>query len=674
MAFCSGYPVYSQNHEKTTDSLALADSITLLNMVQIESFHVPMELKSIPGNTSVVLAKTIDFGDGTNAISVLNSIPGVSMQSGTYATNRIVIRGMGSRTPYNTNRIKSYLNDIPLTTSDGVSTPEEIDFQELHKIEIIKGPTSALYGSGLGGSINLYTNFVKKNSVRARIQFGEFNTLKASSSFVLQKKHSGIFLSLGHFRADGYRENSEYTRNSILSSGHWEKNRFLLSYTYLGIQAYGQIPSSIGKTIFEANPKAAASNWKAIEGYKKSLKSLLGFDVVYKINSTFENKFTLYGKFNDAYEKRPFNNLKDLSETLGFRNKLRISGKKTQFAFGVEYNLETYNWQIDTSDFVLNKNKETRSNFNTFAILQYYPIQNLILSVASSLNQTKYKLTDLNSSNGDNTGKRDFPLIFSPKIGLNYLITETVSLYASAGKGYSMPSPEETLLPQGQVNPDIKPEQGLQCEAGTRLLLFKNKIEMDVSFYWIELNNLLVTKRISEDIFTGINAGKTRHLGIEALLRATLMNYPYFPGKLKTTFSFAKSSNKFIDFTDTDVNYNGYALPGIPDQTMDFQLAWSPFDFIETFTHFQYFGHQYLNDLNSEDYEGFMITNFKFSYLLFNRKKFGVSLYIGMNNIFNIHYASMLVVNAIGFGTNEPRYYYPGMPRNSYFGVAFELK
>jgi len=46
-----------------------------------------------------------------------------------------------------------------------------------------------------------------------------------------------------------------------------------------------------------------------------------------------------------------------------------------------------------------------------------------------------------------------------------------------------------------------------------------------------------------------------------------------------------------------------------------------------------------------------------------------LGIYFGINNISDNHYASMLVVNAIGFGNNEPRYYYPGLPGNIYGGV-----
>jgi iron complex outermembrane recepter protein len=139
-------------------------------------------------------------------------------------------------------------------------------------------------------------------------------------------------------------------------------------------------------------------------------------------------------------------------------------------------------------------------------------------------------------------------MIVSPRIGLNYAAGDHLAFYASVGHGFSMPSPEETLLPAGDVNPDIKPEQGMQYETGTRFNLFDKAVEADITLYWIELNNLLVTKRITEDIFTGMNAGKTRHQGFELLLRNRIFDFNGFPGKLNSTFSYTFSRNRFIKF------------------------------------------------------------------------------------------------------------------------------
>ena len=77
------------------------------------------------------------------------------MHSGTYSTNRITIRGIGSRSLFSTNKIRAYFNDIPLTTGDGETVLEDIDPAFIERAEILKGPTSSLYGAGLGGTVNL---------------------------------------------------------------------------------------------------------------------------------------------------------------------------------------------------------------------------------------------------------------------------------------------------------------------------------------------------------------------------------------------------------------------------------------------------------------------------------------------------------------------------------------
>jgi len=289
------------------------------------------------------------------------------------------------------------------------------------------------------------------------------------------------------------------------------------------------------------------------------------------------------------------------------------------------------------------------------------------------MNYINYQLTDLYDANGNQAGSRKFPVIVSPRFGINYAPNQLLAYYASIGHGFSMPSPEETLLPAGDVNAEIKPEQGFQYEIGSRFNLLGKTIEIDVSLYWIELHNLLVTKRYSEDIFTGINAGKTRHQGFELLLQNRFFEYNNFPGKLKSVVNYTLSLNKFIDFTDDGNVYDNKHLPGIPKQMVQLQLVWNPIKKLEIYTNFQYTDFQYLNDNNSLTYPSYFLWNLKGSMQFSIKKSIHLNLHAGINNITNTHYASMLVVNAIGFGANEPRYYYPGLPRNLYLGIQFQF-
>ncbi len=670
--FTSGW-LYGQDRslEYPLASYEPSDSTTLLEAVIVEAYQVQGRLLNIPGSLSVLTNERISLSDGTNLAATLNTLPGVTMQSGTYATNRIVIRGMGSRTPYNTNRIKSYLNDIPLTTSDGVSTPEEIDLQSLGRLELVKGPSSALYGSGLGGSINLYTPVKTDNEGNISTQYGSYNTGKALLSENIHSGKADILGSLSHLQSDGYRENNYYKRTSLLTTASWKQQRWSVMLTLLLNGVNGGIPSSIGKTMLENNPKAAAPNWKAIGGYKKYFKGVSGITLTNKLSKKLTNRLTIFGRGNDSYEKRPFNNLDDLSLSAGLRNKLSLHNLKTDWILGTEWIAEQYAWNLDKNNILLNKNRENLNQLTVFAMMYYRPNPKLNISLAAALNHFTYRLTDLFLSNGDQSGKRKFPLIASPRIGINYSHNEFWAIYASAGRGFSIPSPEETLLPEGDVNPNLKPEQGFQYEIGSRLNLFDKSFALDGTIYWIELKNLLVTKRVTEDIFTGINAGKTRHQGFELLLHNRLMAYHNFPGELTSVFSYSRSLNRFIDFTDDSIKYDGKYLPGIPDQSMNLQFTWEPFKILEIVINLNYTGNQYLNDGNSLKYHGYTFGNIKMTTHIKMKSAGTFDLYAGINNITNTRYASMLIVNAQGFNNSEPRYYYPGLPRNGYAGIKY---
>lgn len=649
-----------------------ADTTILLQEVEVSSYRITSRIHDIPGSISVLNLSDKSLSGGINLSTLINSVPGLTMQTGTYSTSRIIIRGMGSRTPYNTNRIRTYLNDIPMTTSDGISTPEEFDIHNLGKIEIIKGPASALYGSGLGGSINMFTPQLKKTEGSVIGSYESFKTGKINVSGSLSSGNAVIWTSLGYMNSEGYRENNHYKRYSLINTLKWNKDKYSISSTFLHVAVNAGIPSSIGISLFENNPVAAASNWKAVNGFEKYNRIAAGLTFSYKVADNVENGLIFFSKWNNSYEKRPFNNLDDRTTSFGFREKISFRTDKTDFIAGTELIYENYGWKLDTG-ILINRNREKRKHLNIFTIVYFKPVKTINISVAAALNKVNYILSDQFSGNGDQSGKRNFPLIFSPRLGINYSPAGEVAFFASAGHGFSFPSPEETLLPEGNVNRGIRPEQGFQYEAGLRLNLIKRKIGLEATFYLIQLDDLLVTKRITEDIFTGINAGKTRHKGVELSANMRVFDSGKLPGILVSSVSYSSSVNRFIEFTDEGVNYDGKNLPGIPSQTMQFQLRWKTFSVLELTTVYQYTGKQYLNDLNSVIYNSYSLINFRLSAELSIRKDNLLRVFTGLNNATNTRYSSMFVVNARAFEGSEPRYYYPGLPLNVYAGAELRF-
>jgi len=664
--------ISAQKPDSTAAFPKWSDSV-LLNNVQVVAYRTTGKLLTIPGSVSVVTRENLVPTDGTNLASSLNLIPGVAMQTGTYLTNRIVIRGMGSRTPYNSNRIRAYLNEIPVTSSDGVSTPEEIDLTGIEKIELIKGPSSALYGSGLGGSINLYTNEADSNYTSFGIQYGSYNTLKTALTGGYKSRQARLTGNISRLTSDGYRENNKYSKTSALATARWIGKSWSVNSTILFIDVSGGIPSSIGKTLFEQSPEKAASNWKSAGAYKDYTKGILSLSANGKLLTHFTGNLSFFGKMNDSFERRPFNDLDDQSVSGGIRGRISSRSSKTEFTAGFEHSIEQYKWKLINAGTLLNENRELRNQFNLFGIFYYKPWKTINISVASALNYVTYDLKDLYFQNGDQSGSRRFPLIFSPRAGINYSPNGIISFYASSGHGFSLPSPEETLLPAGDVNHYIKPETGWQFEAGSRLNIYENKLSIDGSFYWIELSNLLVTKRVTEDIFTGINAGRTRHQGIELIVSSDFADQAGSPWRFAADLSFAASLNRFIDFTDDGIVYDGNHLPGIPGETVSLRVKWLPLIATELSTLLQYTGRQYITDSNKVEYPGYFISNIRINHQLFLKGRMPVQFYIGVNNLTDSHYASMLIVNAIGFNNSEPRYYYPGLPRNFFAGIRITL-
>ena len=649
------------------------DSTIFLNEVIVNAYQINTRQHNVPGAISVLSGDEIQTSDGNNFAQTLHSMPGIYMHSGTYATSRIVIRGVGSRTPYNTNRIKSYLNDIPITSSDGISTPEDIDLMGIGRMEIIKGPASALYGSGLGGNINLYTPTSRRNKGEVLLQYGSYNTFKAAAAGNYNNGDLHIWANLSHLNSDGFRENNNHRRTSFLSSGIWQKPNYSLEYTLMLIDLNAQIPSSIGKTVYENDPSSAATNWNEIAGYKEYQRAIAGITLNNRLSAQWNNKLTLFGRWADSYERRPFNNLDDGTSGGGVRNRLSFNTSHWDALIGFEWMNDTYRWQMDLDNELINKNKETRNHYNLFGMAYWRPSVKWNISLGGAVNSVNYELADQFSENGDQSGERNFPAIFSPRLGINYAPTQIVALYASVGHGFSMPSPEETLLPEGDINEDLQPEQGVQYELGVRLNLFDNATHMEASVYRIDLTNLLVTKRLDEDIFTGINAGRTQHSGFELMVKQRVFRNRSFPGNLDMNANYTWSNNKFIDFTDNDKVYDGNKLPGIPSHNLQVNFKWQPVNDLVFDSQIQQVGSQFIDDANTLENDAYFLANLRASYRIYTHSAGSFVLFAGVNNITDTHYSPMLTVNAVAFGNAEPRYYYPGMPRHYYSGVKWEF-
>lgn len=654
-----------------------------IDEVLITATGFPTEMLRSTASITAITGDKFDSHANIVLNDLINQVPGVYMSGGTYSTNRITIRGIGSRSPYASNRIRASFDDIPLTTGDGSTSIEDIDMSFIGRAEVLKGPSSAVYGSGMGGSIRMYpVNPEKKGlSMQAGLETASFgsNRLFARAGYKNDKEE--ILLSFARAHSEGYRQNNTYNRNSLFVKGSEYFRKSTLSFTllYTGLEA--GIPSSLSKADFVNTPAIAAPTWLAVKGFEQYQKIVSGVNYEFRLNKKMSSKTLLFGVYNDPFESRPFNILDESSFSSGIREQFQFSFKYLKIIAGGEVFNEKYSSKIfrtlmGIQDSLQAYNRESRFYFNTFALGKAVLFERLTIEAGLNANHLSYSLRDVfNADTTDYSGSHTYKLVVSPRLALNYSLSPGLNIHASAGHGFSAPSAEETLLPDGQVNKNLKPETGINYEAGLRGILLKKYVEFDLSLYHIDLRNLLVTKRISDEIFYGVNAGRTSHSGIELLLKINaLPDTKKEIAEVSFTTGIFTSLNRFRDFTDNGVNYTGNKLPGIPASSVNAEFRAVKSQKLEMILTYQYTGRQFLDDANSGIYNGWQTLNIYSSYSIKSlHGKLNAKIYGGVRNIFNEKYAGMILVNASSFGASLPRYYYPGLPRNFYAGLSLEF-
>lgn len=667
----------------------------------VEVLLIPQELQldlAVEVKTSPIrLAEPIGLGllepqsflvdEGISLRAGLNSIPGVFMQSGTHNTNRISIRGVGSRSSFGTSKIRLYMDDIPITSGDGSSAIEDIDPVLLESIKVIKGPSAGSFGAGLGGVIQLnpfgqFADPALKTEVA--YQWGDFQTQRSVYRIRQSSEKAAFQLLSTRTKSAGWRENSSFNRDILFGSlqlkgDQGSSTRFLFNrYTNL---AY--IPSSIHYDDFTQNPWKAAGNWLAMEGYEDYEGIQLG--LTHKTAPIFENdqlvvtvKLGGFAGNHQNFEPRPFNTLREQSTVMGSRSYLQGIGKDKDsrlraFQVGWEAYRQKYQWTThQASDQVLtallSDNLEYRIYHNFFATWDWNLGPRWFLLTGLNYNRTVFDYTDYFLQDGvDGSGVKKYKGVFSPRVSFGYSLEQGITLYGGISHGFSPPSLEETLLPNGAINPGIQPEKGWSVEVGSRGKMIGGKWDYDITFYRMRIYDLLVSKRVEEDQYLGLNAGLTQHLGVETLVQFNPNHYWQF------YWSHHFTKYTFEDFVDGENDYSGNTLTGVAPHTLQTGVRMQlPFG-LKGILFYEYVDQMPMRDDNSVFSAAYSVVNGRLTYDWKLGKMVQLELNAGMNNILDAAYAGMILVNAASFGSSQPRYYYPGLPRNSYGGVKLTM-
>ncbi|MFV8368846.1 TonB-dependent receptor family protein [Flavobacterium sp. LB2R40] len=659
-----------------------------LSGITLKGSPIKNVLQNVAASVSVITAADINKSDGIILTPVLNKIPGVTMQQGALNTNRITIRGIGARSQYGTNKIKAYFDGIPLSSGEGETTIDDIDLASIEKIEIIKGPNSTSFGSGLGGVIQLFSRETPllESFGKSTITFGSFGLLQQRLSAGYSDSKTNLLTSYTDLYSDGFRANSSYSRKSFNVHG---KQQIVpngsLSFVGVFTRLKAFIPSSINEADLKNNPEKAANNWAAAQGFESYDKFMIGLGYDHQFSEKWAIQSSIFSNFKDAYEPRPFDILDEKISSIGFRSNVnykdQLFSRSFELSMGTELLTEKYQYSLFKNLYQSQPGqgsiageefsavKQNRNYINYFMQMELWISEKLHVETGIAWNTTMYSLKDVFANNTNNQKVPfTFGNVWSPRLGLSYKVSNEKNIFASVSKGFSVPSVAETLTSEGQINTELKPEIGWNYELGFKGNWLKNKVYTEATFYTTQIENLLVARRTAEDQFVGINAGSSSHTGLEFLINYTLLKSLKF--KITPYFSGALNNFKFKSFLDGDADYSGNQLTGVPEKQFNFGVDLNTKNGFSVNTSFRTTGKIPLNDSNTKYSERYSLLDIKTTYIFTILKILKTELNAGVNNVLDAKYAANILPNAVGFGTAAPRYFYPGNPVNFYGGFS----
>jgi iron complex outermembrane receptor protein len=663
-----------------------------LDEVVVSAFNRSQALIEVPGSLTYLGSLLMERENPTyNFFPVLNYVPGIFAHSGATNTSRVTIRGIGARVPYATGKIRAYFNNIPLTNTSGVTFIEDIDPAVIESMEIIKGPATSVYGAGLGGTITMRARrpAARQTGLSNASQVGSFGMFRNSFVADLVQGDFATSLVYSHTQSDGYRENNEFRRDAITSVTQldWrEDTRFTALVAFSDLKSH--IPSSIDSVSFANDPQSAAANWLKTRGYEDSRRLLGGITASHQFKPDLSADLSIFTIWHDEKEMRPFDVFYEERFTLGSRlktsKKWDINSLQFELIGGGELFLENYlysNFENIDGEGVqggrLSDNKEWVSTWNVF-LQSDATIDRWNFSGGINVNFTNRDYSDLfRSGPEDRSGTYDYGFIVSPRVSAGYVYHKRNSVFVTLSHGFSPPSLAETLTPDGFVNTDIRPEKSWNIEMGFRGNLLENRLFYDMSIYRMQVQDLLVAERVGEDAWVGRNAGESLHRGLEAELHWVLLQDFFAAGlsakELSVRTNYSYNHFYFTDFVDFDDDFSGNQIPGVPDHVFYAGLYSELGIGVYAMAGFRHVGSMAMNDANSRYTESYQIADLTIGYKNGYDILRNLDVFFRINNLFNTHYASMILVNAPSFGNNRPRYYYPGLPRNFTLGLRLGI-
>ncbi len=664
-------------------ALALAASPAIEEVV-VRSTRIEQTEIRLPLAVSVVTEQDIQLARQQLGIDeALNRVPGVFFQN-RYNYNqdlRISIRGFGAQAQFGIAGVHLTVDDIPVTTPDGTAQVDDLDIGSMGRIEVVRGPAGALYGTSAGGAINMYSETPAPEDeayVELRATTGAYNTSKYQAKASGTRGPVGYLASVHHLDSVGFREFAESEAtvfNTRLSIDLDDTLR--ISAVAAGVHSpLARDPGALTAGDLASGPRSQPRSLNVRCNVREVVDQYRGGVVVSK---TFDERHALrvrgYGLTRefDGNLPCPF-----VGHTAFDR---RFLGGGAEYAFtgalmerplrlvaGVELTDQEddrQGWSASPTGVrgALNEDQfELVDTVSVYALAELAVSDRLLLTAGGRYEDIDFALDDAFLSDGDNSDDLSFSE-FTPMAGITFTARDWLNLFASVSTSFETPTFAQLGDPTGGpgINPDLEAQTSTNYEIGAKGIAGE-RLRYSVSLFSIDLKDQLVPFELADDVFYR-NAGESSRDGVELAL-----DYRFTP-TLAATLAVTFNDFQFDDFTAAGVVLDGNENPGIPENQVFLEFSYLRPDGWYGFFDVLHVGRFFADDANSaaarvDDYQ---VANLRVGRRLALAGN-GFNVFVGVNNLFDEEYFSNVRINQ-----SFNRFFEPAPDRHVYGGVSIRF-
>lgn len=477
---------------------------TLSADVVVTADALPETAGSLGVAATVIDRAEIERSKASSALELLRAVPGLDLveSGGPGAATSAFLRGT------NSNETLYLLDGVKLNGPFfGNFDLSSLDTTNVERIEVVRGPFSALYGSdAIGGVVQIFT----RRGAGAAPGFSGRGTLLAGNARTREgtlgaRFSEGIVQATAGFRrstTDGELPNEYFAVTNVSGSVEVAPSSSL--------RAGLVVRRDDGKTGIPFSGGVATPNRSTAQGTTTvtlPLTIFLGGETVLEAapslvreSLTFTDPDDPYGYTHDRSDSDRFGGRATVSRTFGAQ---RVSlGAELERTFVTDR--DAFGLEVD--------DRTTR----TWAVF----VEDRISFLDDRLVATAGLRRDDHSAFGGST---------NPRAALSFRVSDTLKLRAAAGSAFRSPTTGELYYPFGG-NASLKPERATAYEVGAEVAIAPGA-RLETSVFWSSIREL-----IEYDFTTNANrnVGRARTRGVELALVGTLA--PQVTGRVSYTY------------------------------------------------------------------------------------------------------------------------------------------